>query len=93
MSVRAENVDSQIETGWLIELPSGKHPWPGVASPTWWNGGLLGFLNFNSDSLCAVRFCRQGDAERVLRVLIARNERIFKDCIIAEHVWSCNREL
>lgn len=60
-----------VETAWLIELPESRN-----GMPLWWTGG-----GWTTDSLEAVRFARQCDAEAVIRAVMGAVGRA------TEHQW------
>lgn len=62
------------ETAWLIELR-------GNTQPFWWKGGT-GPAPWTTDSLEAVRFCREQDAEAT-RLTLHDAELAF----VSEHLW------
>ena len=73
---------AQDETGWLIE----RHSSNGSTCMDYlyvgsWDGLCPDSVQFTSDSMLALRFCRREDAERIAHLI--ENEDIY----IVEHMW------
>lgn len=64
---------SNVETGWLIERQVG-------GRAAWWRGVRGAAVDWTTDSLEAVRFSRQVDAERVIAELGIPGQAL-------EHMW------